>query len=72
MRWDEAWLAHVRETKGKDEVLRMKRRKFGRFIGLRVCETPVEELDALARWKRLREESRAKTETWDYWGRGRS
>jgi hypothetical protein len=72
MRWDEAWLAHVAETKGKEEVLKIKRRKFGRFIGLRGCETPVEEVDALARWSRNRDEARAKTGTWDYWGRGRS
>ena len=68
MRWDEEWLESLDDVERRIGV---KRRKFGRFIGLQGCETPREEVDEMAKWRRKREEGRAKVEGWDYWGRTR-
>lgn len=70
MAWDPDFLAHMGETQGSEARIKIKRRKFGKFIGLRGCETPVEEVDERSRWLRRREDMMLKTEGIGYWGRG--
>lgn len=45
MRWDDEFLDWVGMQQGDEERVRRKRRKVGRFIGLRECETPSGEVD---------------------------
>ncbi|TKA68196.1 hypothetical protein B0A49_05930 [Cryomyces minteri] len=48
MNWDKRTFSHMRGDAGTaaaGERLKVKRRKFGNFIGLRGCETPVEEVE---------------------------
>ena len=68
MRWDEGWLESLDDVERRVWI---KRRKFGRFIGLRGCATPREEGEERERWRRRREAGRAKVEGWDYCGRTR-
>lgn len=70
MDWDAEFFRHVREVRGNEAVLDIKRRKVGRFIGLRGCETPVEESEERERWWRRREEMRVKSDTGGFWRRG--
>lgn len=68
MGWDEAWLAHVGEVYGVEARVRCKRRKVGRFIGLRGCETPTAEKDEMDAWLRRRANAAVKG-AWGMWGR---
>jgi len=69
MDWNAEYLEHIGQTKGMDVRVRIKKRKFGRFIGLRGCETPVEEAEEKERWLRRREEMALKAGNLSYWGR---
>lgn len=69
MNWDGAFFEHLKEVKGAEVMINVKRRKFGKFIGLRGCETPVEELEEKARWLRKREELTLKSDDAAFWGR---
>lgn len=63
-------MAYIGETRGVDARISIKRRKFGRFIGLRGCDTPVEEVEDKARWERRREANVLKTASdAAFWGR---
>ncbi|KAI9669740.1 MAG: hypothetical protein M1831_007436 [Alyxoria varia] len=67
--WDLEWLAHLRESRGKEAEVDVKRRKFGKFIGLRGCETPREESEEWERWAGRRDELMGKAEDVGFWGR---
>ena len=69
MNWDSEFLAHVAETQGSEASIYMKRRKFGKFIGLRGCETPVEELQQLDKWLKKKEEMAMKMDDAAFWGK---
>jgi len=69
MDWNAEWLESVGQTKGMDVRMHIKKRKFGRFIGLRGCDTPVEEAEERERWQRRREEMALKAGNMSYWGR---
>ena len=53
--WNHEFLEHIGSTKGTEQKVNIKRRKIGKFIGLRGCETPVEETDEFERWMARRE-----------------
>lgn len=69
MNWDTEFFAHLKEVNGAERMINVKRRKFGKFIGLRGCETPVEELEEKNRWLRRREELALKSSDAAFWGR---
>jgi hypothetical protein len=48
--WDKSWLA----TLPSSRRAQVKRRKFGQFIGLRGCDTPVSEIAEQLDWSRGR------------------
>lgn len=54
MNWDAEFLRHISDIKGDEACIRIKRRKVGKFIGLRGCDTPIEEIDLKAQWERAR------------------
>ena len=70
MDWDHEFFEHVAAERGNQVKLEIKRRKVGRFIGLRGCETPIEETEERERWERRREESRVKSSGPGFWRRG--
>jgi len=69
MNWDSEFLAHLAAERGMETRVRAKRRKVGRFIGLRGCETPTEERDERERWLARRDNMALKTEDAAFWGR---
>ena len=69
MDWDHEFLEHVGTAHGNQTRLDIKRRKVGRFIGLRGCDTPTEENEERERWYRRKEEYRIKAGDMGYWGR---
>ena len=46
MNWDSAFFARLAATErlSSEQRIAMKRRKLGKFIGLRNCDTPIEEV----------------------------
>lgn len=66
MRWDDEWLAEKLDC---TQRVNIKRRKVGRFIGLRSCETPIEEVEEYAKWKTRKEEAKIKGDDFAFWGR---
>ncbi|KAI9662261.1 MAG: hypothetical protein M1821_008428 [Bathelium mastoideum] len=44
MGWDKAFFERLAGTEWAAKRMEIKRRKLGKFIGLRGCETPVEEI----------------------------
>lgn len=70
MNWDAEFLAHVGHTRGLGMRHAIKKRKVGFFIGLRGCETPVEEREMFEGF--LRERQRVEIKGGDgvgFWGR---
>lgn len=59
--WNHEFLQHLGSIKGDEHRCNVKRRKFGRFIGLPHCETPVEETDELERWLSRRQRQHIKS-----------
>ena len=53
--WNHEFLQHLGSGHGDEHRCGVKRRKIGRFIGLRGCETPLEESDEFERWMARRE-----------------
>ena len=70
MNWDRDYLIHVGETRGVHARVNIKKRKFGRFIGLRGCETPQEESEDYMQWRtRTSERSIKGAGDLAFWGR---
>lgn len=70
MSLDYDFLAYVGERRGPEARIGIKRRKFGRFIGLQGCETPVEELVEKAGWQRRKAAAAVKAGSdRGFWGR---
>ena len=61
MDWDHEFFEHVGQTRGPQAKLDIKRRKIGRFIGLRGCDTPVEEVDERNKWYEKRDRMAVKS-----------
>ncbi|KAI9710222.1 MAG: hypothetical protein M1828_002185 [Chrysothrix sp. TS-e1954] len=59
--WNHEFLQHLGSINGDEHRCNVKRRKIGRFIGLRGCETPIEELDEFERWLERRDRSSFKS-----------
>lgn len=70
MNWDTGYLAHVGHLHGAQARISTKKRKVGRFIGLRGCDTPLEEVEDFSRWRSRRDEVGIKGgDEFGYWGR---
>ncbi len=56
MRWDKEFFTQVKEAQAKgkglsaEQRMAMKRRMFGKFIGLRGMDTPMVEVETKIRW----------------------
>lgn len=61
MEWDADFLEWLGESRGSNYRVRSKKRKFGRFIGLLGCETPVEEVDDKNEFLREKDRVRIKS-----------
>jgi len=69
MNWDDEFLTWVGHETGDEERVRRKRRKVGKFIGLRDCHSPVEEADEQERFERRRRDRMLKGDDMAFFGR---
>lgn len=69
MDWDDEFIEHIGQIQGHQAKHDIKRRKIGRFIGLRGCDTPTEEQEEHERWLRKKEDLAIKVGDVGYWGR---